>query len=38
MWNIIIIVVALLIGALVIKNVGCGCGSPESKKKDSCCG
>ena len=43
MWKIIIIIAALAIGALVIKNVGCGCGSKkevdssDSKKKSSCC-
>jgi hypothetical protein len=47
MWKVIILVVVLIIGAFLIKNVGCGCGSMKKKEeglKDSnkksggCCG
>lgn len=42
MLKVVIIIAALLLGALIIKNVGCGCGSSKEKKdadkKSGCCG
>ena len=44
MGMIIILVVTLIIGAIFIKNAGCGCGSLEKEKdskgidkRDNCC-
>ncbi len=45
MWKVIILVAVLIIGAFLIKNVGCGCGSAKKeeakdadKKEGGCCG
>jgi len=45
MWKIIILVAVLIVGAFLIKNVGCGCGSMKKgeglkdtdKKDKGCC-
>lgn len=44
MWKVIILVAVLIIGAFLIKNVSCGCGSmkkeegsKDTDKKGGCC-